>query len=355
MEKYCYKVAGIVAEIDYSAIEYGDYLEKEFGLLKCSFEKADIKVTVHNEGYKMPYSGKECFQKVQNGVAQFFKAFGRHFVIVYKSISEMDIYIPYSLKDSFARFVNPYYEPRALCCLEDFFHNPFLLILQMNLLKKNASLFHCSAFLDEEGKCFALAGEGHTGKTAMLKEFVKREKVRAIAEDFSAVDSSGMVYGYPHQMGVKTKNLDSKEFRGLGDKVNRKVYETLTGKRNVRHFPFKKIISDKFAESAGITAVLFLDRKEVFEVKKADSFRAVQLATDIITREFENMVSVKELSKKLFEEGLSDAGFDELIKRTGVVYGSFFERVSKIYDLKLPLYEEKSVAAKKISEVCGEV
>lgn len=356
MEKYCYRVAGIVTEINYSATEYGDYLDREFGFLKCSGEKADIKVTVHNEGYKMPSDGKDSFQKVQSGVAQLFKAFGRHFVIVYKSIFEMDIFIPYPIKDSFGRFVNPYYESRAFCCLEDFFHNPFLLILQMHLLKKNASLFHCSAFsFAESDRCFALTGEGQAGKTAMLKELVKRKDVRAIAEDFAVVDSSGMIYGYPHQIGVKTKNLDSKAFEGLKDKLNRKVYEALTGKKNVRHFPFKEIISGEFTQSARIYGVIFLNRKEIFKVSKTDSSRASKLSEKNITREFENMVSLKELSKVLFEEGLSDMGFDEMVKNTGNLYDSFFAKVNGIYDLELPVFSDKAFAAGKISEVLGEI
>lgn len=356
MEKYCYRVAGIVTEINYSATEYRDYLDREFGLLKCSGEKADIKVTVHNEGYKMPSDGKDSFQKVQNGVAQLFKAFGRHFVIVYKSISEIDIYIPYSIRDFFGRLVNPYYESRAFCCLEDFFHNPFLLILQMHLLKRNASLFHCSAFSYADGdKCFALTGEGNTGKTAMLKELLKMGNIRAIAEDFAVVDSSGMIYGYPHQLGVKTESLDCEAFMGVGDKLNRTVYETLTGKKNVRHFPFKEIISAEFAEYAEVSGVIILDRKRPFEIYKADSDRASKISKEIITGEFENVVSLKELSEELFKNGLSDMGFDGMIKETGIVYESFFMKVKKIRNLKLPVYEDKAVSAKIISEVCGEV
>lgn len=355
MEKYCYRVAGIVTEIDYEATEYKDYLDREFGLLKCTGENPDIKVTIHNKKYKGTGKCKGSFQKKSGSVVQFFKAFGRRFVIVYKSISEMELYIPYSFGDCWGRIANPYYESRAISCREDFFHNPFLFILQMNLLKRNASLFHCSSFCNGDDRCFVLAGEGHAGKTAVLKELAKKGGIRACSEDFAVVDSEGIIYGYPHQLGVKTKSMEPSSFKGFGDKLNRRIYELLTEKKNVRHFPFKDVIKGEFKESARVCGVLFLDRQEKFDCRRIDSGRASETSVKIITKEFENMVSLKELSSALFEADISDMEFAGMLKKTEDVYGNFFEKTSGMCELRLPVYEDKAFTAEKICEVCAEI
>lgn len=360
MEKYCYLIADIVTEIDYDTTEYTDYLEREFGLMKCNKEEGHIKIAIRNKRYegldKLQPLGEGFFKDGKN-VVQVFKAFKRSFVALYKGIRDIELFIPYSFKDFWGRLINPYYESRAVCCLEDFFHNPFLLILQLNLLHENTALFHCSSFLDTgRERFFALSGEGRTGKTTILKQLVKKGNIKACSEDFAFVNERGMLYGYTHLMGVKTKHLEPSCFKGFGNKLNRIVFEILTKKKNVRHFPFREIIEGEYTDCGKVQGVLFLDRNtQTVSNMKIDLDKAVDLSLRIITREFSNVVSLENLTRVLLNAGLSDIGFDEMVKRTETVYKNFFENVSGIYETGLPMYEDAGETAEKLNEILAEI
>lgn len=338
--EYYFSVAGLTVRINYDYDYITNYLDKEFSLLKSPAKKSLIVVKIKNGSFVNTSLYKKIGNTpkiVNNSIVQYFTAFQRHFGVEYSlegEAIECELFIPYSEKGGIKKFMSPFYEGPLFSCLADFFHNPFLAVLQFQLLLRGGSLFHCSSFyLDNENRTVVLAGGAGSGKSTLMTELLKKVPAKVCSEDFAVVSVDGSIYGYPHQTRVRFTDMRKANIKyksgiayglnGILDAINKYFYSVVQHKENGRHFSLKEIYG-----AFGFQVKCLMDGNIYFLTREVEcpetsilnlkEFCCIQ--TDIILTEFNNMISAMEVFRSLAELGG---------KMT--IYNTFRELITNIY------------------------
>ena len=338
--EYLYAVAGTTVKIEYNNQYITQYLDREFSLMRCDRGTPSIIVKINNGSSVSIKRFKNQVRKLElidNKIVQFFKAFQRHFGVEYRfegNTIVCELFIPYSERGGLKKFMSSFYEGALYSCLADFFHNPFLAVLQYQLLNKGASLFHCSSFyLEQESRTIVLAGGAGSGKSTLMTELLKLVHANVCSEDFAVVTEDGRIFGYPHQTRVRFTDMGKARIRykngikyglnGVLDIINQYVYSIIQHKENGRHFSLNEIYGENgFQMKCSMGGEIYFLRRDVERperrVLNLEDYCSIQ--TGVILSEFENMISAMELIK-----GLAELGGNI------VIYDTFRDMIMNVY------------------------
>lgn len=315
---YFFKIAHETVEVQYDNIVITDYLDNDFCFLKCKPEKPSIVICVIEEDASYQHlfnSSNIIFVSAEQRVLQSFKAFQRHFWIEY-SIKDGTLYIKLEIPKYKAiqirRFISPYFEVPIRSCLIDFFHDPFMIVLQYKMMKRNMSLFHASSFIQSAtNDMVILSGGAQSGKSSLMAGISKRNRIKICSEDFAFVGIDNRIYGYPHQTRVKFKDMKNLHleygkgdgfFKGMQDNVNHIVYGVISNRENGRRFPLKQIFKNHdFILYGEIKNKVYLINRESTKLnnKSISIDEFCKIHTNIIMNEFENMTNSSKLLSSL--------------------------------------------------------
>jgi len=363
--EFCYKINSVFVLIDYKNPGYLNYFEKEFGLLKVENNTNADKIKIHivEQRYVKGKNMKIITDNLwidEKATIQKLQAFRREIWIRYNSIKDITLYLDYDVNEKIERFLNPFYESRAIACLNDFFHNAFLIILQLNLINCNGALLHCSSFIDiERNYMYTLCGTGQVGKSTLMQAILEDGKrYNYCAEDFAVVFSDGMLYGYPHECRVKESFFqdplyyDMNSPPSLGDRINYFVYHKILKRGNGRHFAVRALFPKvQFQSFGALNDVYLLNRDSdefLCEAISLEDF--VSMQKQILSTEFSNMVMVRELLIAFKHIEFIDYDFEELMSRITKIYEKAFSHNVIIYQVYLPIYPDVHDATRKLIE-----
>lgn len=367
--RYYFKIGNLTVLIEYNREQYCAYFEKEFGLLHVSegeltASRADICVTIQETPIRFLSEMKKVskgFWQCESFLLQQLVAFRRKTWIKYNSLNNIELIVTYPCNEPIEKLFNPFFECRSIACLHDFFHNPFLLILQLNMLKLNSALFHSSSLVKRNEEIYLFTGEGQSGKSSLLKLLLDNYNSSFSAEDFSFVCSDGSVFGYPHMCRVKDKDffrqiMTKSTINTIFDKLNYFAFHKVLRVGNGRHFSVSDYFSGKSFQERGNSGYVFeLDRKcSEFscEIQDLDSF--VERQISVINNEFSNMVSVVDLADVLHKNGFVVYSFDDMINQIRQIYYTCFAKFKGLFILHLPFYSHIDEAADKLLTIVRE-
>lgn len=369
--KYYFKIANTVVEISFDNDEVKDYLEKDFGLLVCQPCEPSIKLEVKNNTDMLPSDIKNDdkfeFRIKEGYLYQYFSAFQRHFWARYcfcENRTEVSLFIPYGNKGIGGQFLSPYFENPFQSCLIDYFHNTFLALLQSELMQREASLFHCSAFkLDSFNDAIVLGGGAQCGKSSLMTALSNFEPVEIYAEDFAVVTSEHVLYGYLHQTRVKFSDMNGAGLKfqpnkdgiisGVLNRCNKRVYSLLTNNKNGRHFSIKEYYHGRTINNR--TPL----KHRIFLLTRGDSDSSVfpvelksfcRIQTEIMLSEFRNMRGAMGLFKNLLERKGIEWREEYLYNKICGIYEKTFKDL-QCYNLEISYYPQVESAAKELKRI----
>jgi len=319
-----FKIADVCVNVDSWNEKILDNINEEYELL----DKLDDD---SNEDIKIGFEGN------RKGKFYVFKASMRKFIIRFHSFNNLKLDIPYNQNnDFFFRIINPYYETRHNLCLTDFFHNIFLGILQIELLKKNSTLFHASAAILNENKANIFFGKAQSGKSEIIDLITREYNGSILSEDFCVIDCNSRVFALPHKSRVSILSYDSKRNNvSIIEKVNRFVVNKVLKRNCVRRMPFKRIYDrHSFSKSGEIGKVYIIKRdSDSLYSEKCTRSEFVGLCMEVMEEEFGNFVGFKDVLC-IYRENLS---WEEMLSRTKCMLGRIYDS-NECEILNIPFY-----------------
>ena len=271
------------------------------------------------------------------------------------------LYISYKIKqNSLERMKDPLYMMRWERCVIDFFHGPFLGIMELLLLKHGSSFLHAAAYAIN-GKGISLAGNGQSGKSTIVSWIVENKNISIISEDFCIVSSDKQIISYPKSSRIVKDKLDETNYWQIcnqdtivANKINLFLFSFLqkfgiTAKRIMPNGEIFKNIP--ICMTTDYYSAIWVNR-EVTELKLED-ITAVELAElcgESMKTELYNLSGFTDILDLLQSKYDSELCFEKIIKNIKeIYYWCFSDTISK--RLNLPFYREKNETKSKINKI----
>lgn len=276
------------------------YLKNDFGIFEAEEGEApDILIRIRNQVY-VP-AEKKSYQITARDHTTVFTCARRDKAIY------IELYVPYHVKNVLLEMLgNPFFMPKWQRCLVDFFHNPFLGILQMELLARGATFLHAAAYCKSPQDGVVLVGDGQSGKSTILKWMSKEPGVSVMSEDFCIVNETGSIAAYPKQSRVTMADLkETAYYKKSGrayafwDRLNVVLFSALgwLGVPPKRRLAFEEVFAGcPFAKEAKLSCLVFLKREgEEPELEPCECEAFAELCAGTMQTEFENLAVFLEL------------------------------------------------------------
>lgn len=347
MGEFYFRVGFVGIMVAFTEEWIAEYLEKEYGLLREHSLSEDVKVNImYRNDYTVVQENIYCGKLVARGRITYFELRSD------SKYLEVNVYIKKQACCTVKKFISPFYESIDESCLADFFHGPFLGILQIKLLEKRQSLFHASMFYKEKN-AIVLAGGAQCGKSRLAIEMLQRYDGGYCSEDFCIITAdTGEIYSLPHQSRVKKEQLKQIGYQNQGilDSVNLSIYAKISPNRAARRLPVEKIFKNsKYVRNGNAAIIYLLDRSVI----KSTCIEEVPI--DSAVAEFMNILNIEFINMKYVETCINGAlcfegGYMEMMERTKTCISDFCKS-KKIVHLRLPIYSDINITIENLNNL----
>lgn len=313
----------------------------QFGKLAVKFEVCDSKIAnnIQSEYSQLPHSVKNpdlsiTFDTEAIGdcyPVQKLQATGRSFTIEYVNETKLHVCVPESTSfDWLFRTINPTYESRQSAAIIDFLHNLFLGILQVQLLKRESTIFHCGTLcMPGNNKAILLFGGPQIGKSTLINLLTENYWGKIISEDFCILSKEGLVYSLPHK-----RRISLSQYEKMGHCLNfaewwNRNFCKFMRKEAYRVLPFSEIFNrHSFSLEAPIDIIYFVQRDGtvVFQEKCSKS-EFTQKCLSVLVGEFKNFSGFEQMFDVLPGRTYAGMNFVQMVENTKQIIEAVYDRI----------------------------
>ncbi len=324
-----------------------EYLLREFADVVTNEQQVeDLEIAIINETFRKPQKvdliAKQLYVK-NNKIMQCIRS-KRNEIWVETTIQKglprkVNLYIPYEISDNISKMFHPAYLCKWQISLVNFVHGPFLGMMELLLLERNASYFHASAFRAYGEGGILLTGYGQVGKSTFVKWITNDNKNDIISEDFCIINSEKEVIPYSKQSRIRLQNKsDFEQYRkevgnySIMDQINYSVFKLLkrVGIHPIRILSVSEMFSNyKKVESIQIKDIYCMKREgTTFDIKAIEKNEFIEFSEKNLEIEFNNMIGVSEWLKALEAITKTKELKDQLSEKRKKIFESVFEKVN---------------------------
>lgn len=356
MKSLFYNICGVKVRFEFTEnLFIKEYLNRELYLFNTDEENGESDITT------LIYTGKSEKEKYFNTVDNYKKSQSGKFIE--KKLSAKDrytlstyfineerkaiilLYIPYIAKKSiFEKVISPSYLEKWNRCLIDFIHGPFIVVMQMNLMKNNKTFTHSSS-INYNNSGILITAFAQAGKSTLVDYMINKTEAKLISEDFSIIDKTN-IYSYPKQCRVYFKNMkesfySQRKTEKYLDKFSFIFFDNLKWlsiepKRILSYsdlYGMRKISNNGTLDKV---ILLFRDSNKV-SLENIDVNKATAISTENLINEFDNIDFSNEIVNIIY----GSLGYKSLYKE---IYDTFRQIYSnkELIMINVPFYEDKT-------------
>jgi hypothetical protein len=365
-------IGSVDVKISAEKRDISDYLLREFhhfttDCIDC--DSFDIEIEILNSSFSLPYNSTKIINTTyvfDGTIAQQINARGHSTWILYKpgktSSHHIAVYLPYKIGNSnMEKLFSASFLTKWQSCLVDFFHGPFLGILQIELLKRGNTFLHASAYCTENGKTITLAGNGKSGKSTFVGLLTEGSSRSIIAEDFCIIDNGFFVISYPKQCRVYKEQLNhTSYYNGKGrienffDKLNFLLFSPakIIGLKPKRRLSFDEIYDNRsFIFNAPLNAVVFLKREgDEIKVEHRSKDEFVKLCVETMLTEFNNLTAFSDYLSAAEKIHYFSKTQEGIIAEMQSLFSNMYDKTD-CYVAEVPFYDNLEFVNTKLSAI----
>lgn len=357
-------IANILLSIFTDDNQIRNYITREFenNYLNDNIDyiKPSVSINIYStKKYEFKIEKKinnNIFTDSDKNIMQIIKAKGRKTIVIYsKNFEKINIYIPYkTTTNEITKIINPKYLAKWQNCLIDFFHGPFLGILEYFLLKKDYTFIHGSSFC-YNSMGYVFSGKAQVGKTEIVNSLKNDAKI--LSDDFTILLDNSHISPYQKSIGVFLENInfdtyysDKKRISIIFEKINFKIFKILRFKPK-RILFFKEVFTNSYSkDNIELNKIFYINRdNDNYKIKKIEVSEYVPEMVKILENEFNNLQNFwilldecTDLNKETFMLEIKNC-LEKCLKYV------------KLYSINIPFYEEKHEFRTKIKNILLDV
>lgn len=222
----------------------------------------------------------------------------------------------------------------------------FWYIIQVLLLKENASFIHAGTFTSGCNKAIAFMGTGGSGKTSNMFQYLSKSEYEYLSEDFGIINDKGNVYLSPKTLSVYDSDIENESSILLKFKKSMTIsnrfkwsFNSMVRKKNpMIKVPVRCLFErEKLSKLALLSKSFYIIRSDISEpeVRKIDIEELSQRLVNITLREMKKYVELINLINASAPSDYPYPSLEEFIASVKNIYLKAFNN-SENYLLNLP-------------------